>query len=300
MRGAANSGGAENERGFILVVVAWILAALATLASVYALYATYAASAAHIDDDRLRIRAAAISALELTAYKLTSMPDEARPPRGVFGFALEGSRSDVGFMSEGARVDLNAAPRDLLAGLFAMLGANPDQAGAYAERVVAWRKSGIVDGQNPEAEAYKKAGYAYSPRQAPFRGVLELGLVRGIPPDLAARALDYVTIFSGRADIDFRVADAELLRALPSATPDKVKILLDHRGVAPRDAEGILQKLGPTRLYASATANPATRVGVKVRLDNGREARVEAVILVSRDEPSPYRILSWSDDVDSP
>ena len=52
---------AQNQRGFILVAVLWILAALATLASVYAVYVDNAAFATQVDDDRLRIHAALLS-----------------------------------------------------------------------------------------------------------------------------------------------------------------------------------------------------------------------------------------------
>jgi general secretion pathway protein K len=45
----------------------------------------------------------------------------------------------VRFRSEAARVDLNAAPADLLTGLFTAVGVDPMRAESFAERVVGWR-----------------------------------------------------------------------------------------------------------------------------------------------------------------
>jgi hypothetical protein len=37
---------------------------------------------------------------------------------------------------------------------------------------------------------------------------------------------------------------------------------------------------------------------MQIRLDNGRGARAEIVILVLRDQDEPFRILLWRDDSD--
>ena len=55
--------------------------------------------------------------------------------------------------------------------------------------------------------------------------------------------------------------------------------------------------LGPASAGATAKTSAATRVRVAVRLDDGRKARVEVVILVLKGEDRPFRVLSWRDDV---
>jgi hypothetical protein len=40
------------------------------------------------------------------------------------------------------------------------------------------------------------------------------------------------------------------------------------------------------------------RVSIKIQNDNGRPARVEAVILLLDDAAEPYRVLSWHNDYD--
>src|SRR6202043_3081969 len=140
-------------------------------------------------------------ALELAAYRLTAANDDLRPTQGAFAYRTASADVAVEFRSEAARIDLNAAPKELLAGLFAGLGARADAAAYYADRIVGWRQAGEVAGENQEAAAYRTAGLSYGPRQGPFSDVGELWLVLGLPPALVERALPFVTVFSGRPEV---------------------------------------------------------------------------------------------------
>ena len=186
-----------SESGFILVAVLWILAALAALASSYSVYVGNAAFATHVDDDRLRIRNGISTAIELTAYQFLAAPEKAQPAQGAFTVHLARSTIDVAFVSESARVDLNAAPKNMLQGLFTAVGVNPTQAASFADRIIGWRKKADPAGQNREVEAYKQAGLDYPPRQAPFQNVFELRLVLGLPPYIVERILPLVTVYNG-------------------------------------------------------------------------------------------------------
>ncbi|MGH6935608.1 MAG: general secretion pathway protein GspK, partial [Methylocella sp.] len=190
---------APSAGGFIIVAVLWILAALAALASVYAVYVANTAVAARVYDYRVQTEALIAAGLELTAYRLTGFEDASRPTSGAFDFQVGRSHVGVAFRSEGARIDLNLAPKALLAGLCVVLGAKPEDADFYADRIVAWRTKPGPGNQNPEAQAYKSAGLSYGPRQAPFQHAAELRLVRGLPAALVDNALPFVTVFNGRA-----------------------------------------------------------------------------------------------------
>lgn len=288
----------RRDSGFILVVVLWILAALAALASSYLVYVDNAAFATRINDDRLRIRNAISTGIELTAYQLLAVPDEARPPQGAFTIRLAQSTVNVSFLSESARVDLNAAPKALLAGLFTAVGVSSSTAATFADRIVGWRKKADGAGQNTEAGDYKDAGLDYQPRQGPFQNVLELPLVLGIPPYIVERVLPLVTVYSGIGQIDVRVAPPEVLSALPGMTPEQMQRILAQRSQDLGDGQAMLRLLGSAGASANASQNPAARVKVQIRLDNGRIARAEVVILVFRDESEPFRVLSWRDDGD--
>ena len=285
--------------GFILVVVLWILAALAALASIYSVYVANAAFATQVNDDRLRIRNSISTGIELAAYELLAAgPGDARPPRGAFSIRLARSTINVTFVSESARVDLNAAPKALLAGLFVAVGVSASKAATFADRIVGWRTKADDAGQNAEAGDYKQAGYDYAPRQGPFQNVLELPLVLGIPPYIVERVLPLVTVYSGIGQVDIRVALPEVLSALPGITPEQLQKVLERRARNPMDGQALLGLLGSARVWASASPNPAARVQVQVRLDNGRSARAEVLILILQGQDEPFRVLSWRDDSD--
>ncbi len=295
-----NDAGAESERGFILVAVLWILSALAVLSAVYSVYVSNAAVAAHVTDDGVNAEAAVRAGVELAAYELTAAPEDSRPAQGRFSFRLGRSTIKASYIAEGARIDLNAAPKKLLAGLFEGIGAKPEDADTFADRVVGWRKKADGDGQDAEADIYKSQGYSYAPREAPFQNTLELSLVAGIPKHIVERVLPLVTVYSGHAQIDVRVASPEVLAALPGMTPDMLRQVLAQRAQGKPDGASLLKLLGPAGSNASDTPSKATRVLINVRLGNGRDVFAEVVIVTLQDGDEPFRVLSWSDDIDGP
>ncbi len=304
MASAAPKLGRESSGGFILVAVLWILGGLAVLAAIYALYVVNAATSLEVNNDRIQANASVSAALELTAYYLGAVKPQERPTSGTFSFRVGSSNVAVGFLTEAARIDLNSAPPQLLAGLFRALGASSDAAKNYAERVVGWRTSAAsanpdaVQGIDDETTAYRNAGLSYNPRLGPFVHVQELWLVLGLPPALIERARPFVTIFSGMPTVNVMDAAPEVIAALPGMTPELLDAFLKQRHALRQDVNSVFQLLGPARLYATVQASKATRVMVRVDLAKGRRINAEAVILLLEDAPDPYRVLSWTDDFD--
>jgi general secretion pathway protein K len=200
----------------------------------------------------------------------------------------------VNFISETARIDLNAAPKELLSGLFTVLGAQRQNADQYADRIIAWRTP--LDAQNNDGEdaLYRAAGLLYSPPRAPFAHTGELALVVGLPPALVERATSFLTVFSGRPEINIRVAAPEVVAALATIRPDLLNAPLGVGGGAAGQQGQQEQVPGVT-----TDGSDAVRLQVRVTLDSGRQTASEAVILVRGDD-EPYRILSWRDDAESP
>ncbi len=285
--------------GFILIAVLWIIAALATLASIYSIYAVNTAAASHVADDRLQAEASIRAGVELAAFQLLAAPERTRPTHGAFEARVGRTKIAVRYRSERARIDLNAAPKELLAGLFVAVGVGDSDSADYADHIVGWRKKADPNGDNVEASAYKTAGLAYPPRQAPFNDPLELGLVLGLPPQIVARIFSDVTVFNGAAQVDVVNADPEVLAALPSMTPDILQKVLDARAKNPEDGRGLMTLLGPARAGATIEAGKAFRAGILVDLGRGRRIQAEVVFQLDGDE-EPYDILYWRDDFDGP
>jgi general secretion pathway protein K len=289
----------KAERGFIIVAVLWIMLALSTLAAIYATYVVRTAYAVGPSDDRVNAEALFNAALELTAYRLSIGPKEERPPRGRFTFRLGRATVVEEFHSESGRIDINGAQKPLLANLFVMLGAKPEDAGQFADRIIGWRTPAPQNGgPDAEADAYRTAGRNYKPRGAPFQEIGELWLVLGLPPAWVERVMPYVTVYGGGAQVNILDAPPLVLAALGIA-PEQVNGLLAQRDRPGVDVKALLQSLGtPEGSPASVEPSKAMRVSVGIQFDSGVRSTAEIVILLGDDADEPYRILSWRDDFD--
>jgi general secretion pathway protein K len=291
--------GLGSEAGFILIAVLWLLTALATLASIYSAYAINSAVTARIPDDRLVVEAAIRAGVELAAYRELSVSKSSRPTHGAFKTEVGRTKISVHFQSEAARIDLNAAPKELLTGLFVALGVRKSAADGYADRVIGWREKAEANSDHSEAEGYKQAGLAYAPRGAPFDDALELSLVMGLPPAIVERMLSFVTVYSGKAQVDVVEASPEALAALPGVTPEAVADVLQARAGG-SDGKTLIERLGPAGQAVTIEPNDATRVAVLVETSSGRRIQAELVIRLTEDKSSPFDILYWRDDFDGP
>jgi general secretion pathway protein K len=280
--------------GFILIAVLWILGALSVLASIYAVYVINSASAFAVYDDQLKSEALVSAALELTAYRQQTTGAQARPSHGQFEFHLGQARVAVEFQSEAARIDLNKASKQLLAGLFVALGARQDDADFYGDRIVNWRTARSKDNDS-EATAYRMARLDYQPRGNAFPHANELTVVRNLPAPLVQRALPFVTVYSGRPQVNVFEAPPEVIAALPGMTPDLVNTFLAQRAATPENADILLPLLKDARQFATADSGKTFRVSVHTTFDNGHTENAEVVILFFDDGDKPYAVLSWRD-----
>jgi general secretion pathway protein K len=329
------------EAGFVLVAVLWILAALATLASIYSSYTIKTAAASRVADDRVQAEESIRAGIEMAVFHQLELPEKARPARGGFNTRVGRTNLSVRFRSEGAKVDLNGAPAELLAGLFSAVGVDPARADTFAERVIGWRTKAATGGEAgataadsgtdkaaEEDEFYREQHVPYPPRHGPFDNALELSLLPGISLAVVERILPFVTVFSGRPDIDVSTADPTVLSALPEMTPQILGAVLDARVKNPNDANMLMALLGPAKTHATTERSKALRASIAVDFDNGRRVHAEVVFRLKdegladkpppvqapddrspKDEGSmsqhatnvePYDLLYWRDDFDGP
>lgn len=287
-----------SQRGFILVAVLWILLALSTLAAIFSVYLSASAQALSLNNTALETEALVSGGLELTAYQLSLAGDKDRPAHGSFQFRMDDADVSVTFTSEAARIDLNLAPKELLAALFAGLGANKGAANEDADRIIGWRTRATPNSTSDEASLYASAGLNYEPRQSLFTHAGELALVVGLPPALVERALPFVTVFNGSPDVDATIAAPEVIAALQETGQGKPADDSFGQPTAPSN-----DPLAATDNSAAAQKNTPTaksscyRVRATIHFSNGRRTASEVVISLGG-KVEPYHVLSWQDDVE--
>jgi general secretion pathway protein K len=309
------------EAGFVLVAVLWILAALATLASIYSSYTVNTAAASRVVDDRVQAEASIRAGVEMAVFRQLALPEKARPARGGFDMRVGRTGVAVRFRSEAARIDLNAAPAELLTGLFTAVGVDSSRAETFAERVLGWRTNAAAgadanaagaagadakdDKAAKEDKLYSAQHMPYLPRHAPFDNALELSLLPGVSLAVVERVLPFVTVFSGRPEVDVSSADPTVLSALPGMTPQILGAVLNARVNDPGDGRALLALLGPAKPHATADRSKAFRSSIVVEFDNGRRVHAEVVFRLkdqgAKDQDAePYELLYWRDDFDGP
>jgi general secretion pathway protein K len=315
--------------GIILVAVLWILAALAVLATIFSVYLANTAVSLSLNDGDIQTEALVYSALELTAYQVSTANagpeaggppqgapqpgtpqggDRAPPPpaRGDFSFRLGHANVAVTFIPETARIDINAASPQLMASFFInALGVPRQQAEQYVQRLAGWTKAptatqtqAVLPADSNEEALYRAAGRTYGPRGGPFAHVDELSLVVDIPPAIIERAKPFLTVYSGKSEIDVLDAAPEVVAAIPGVTPALLKSLAEARS-AGADPQSITQLLGtlPMQGVVSIAGGDTYRVQVRIRYDNGRQAAAEVVIRTGVTE-KPYGVLWWRDGLE--
>ena len=280
----------RSTRGFIVVAVLWILAALSALVLIYLTYVTNTAVVVAGSADRIKAEALVTAGVELAVYQLTTLKQGLVPTSGTFNARVGAGKINVTFRSEAARVDLNAAPKSLLSGLMIGLGAAPADAATYADRIFAWRSPTEAGDDDPENSFYRTSGAAYLPRHAPFPEPEELWLVRGIPPFLIERMLPFVTVFSNLASVNILDAAPQVVAALPGMTPENLQAVLAQRGDPAFDPQSLVGLAGAG---ATLEGSKAYRITVATEFGGGRHGGAEVVILLLERGDEPYHVLSW-------
>lgn len=302
------------EDGLVLVAVIWLLALLGGVVSAMSIFATNSLSMIAVAGDRPQADAAIEAGLTQAVARLSSTKEPA-PGHGTF--KVGDATVSFSFLAESARIDVNIASAELLAGLFARFGAPSDVATGYAGVIVALRGEPPVakdaDGkahpagydpneETPAAIAALTQAKKPSPGKAdphrPIADTLQLASVSGLPPALMARAAPFLTTYSGVAEIDPRWAAPLIIEALPGMTRERVRTLLDLRDRPNADAASLDDALGPAKALTTTKPVLATRVSVHTVLADGFTAAAEIVIIGYPDDRMPYRVLSWDDEAD--
>jgi general secretion pathway protein K len=114
-----------------------------------------------------------------------------------------------------------------------------------------------------------------------------------LPPDLVERALPFVTVYSGRAQVNAVAAAPGVLAALPEMTPARLQAVLAQRQLPISDGQAVLSLMGSARTHATVEPGWSFRVRIKTNLDNGFQERFETVVLLFEEGRDPLAVLSW-------
>jgi general secretion pathway protein K len=207
-----------KRAGFALLAVIWGLGVIAMLV------------VAFLDAGRLRLQTAVnVAAATQAAYVAESAVNRAilallagrdrRPPTaetiydGAPEFCmLDGAAVALGVADEGGKIDLNAAPPELLLAALRAFGIDERNAQDATRGIIAFRTAPSGDpglfGESPAGDK------PTPPKQGLFETVMELDQASGVDPALFRMLLPFVTIHSKAAGVDARASPPALFAAL--------------------------------------------------------------------------------------
>ena len=264
----------RRQRGFALLIVLWWTALLALLGA--QLMADGRLDLQRVSNLRsaATVEAAAEGALQEALFHVLDGSSQGwGVGDSVHTLAVPGGRAIVEVQNEAGKIGVNAASAKLLASLMVQVGATPAEAAALADAVLDWhtetQRARPLGAKAPE---YRQAGLGYAPPNADFETLDELGLVRGMTPELLARLVPFLSVYQ-RDDPDPALASSEVWRALIEA-----RVLLPNAGAA---------------LDGEAAA--VLRLIVKVELATGTQTVRRTVLRLSADAAKrPFQILDQS------
>ena len=212
--------GPTQDRGFILLVVIWMVAlfALTTTAFVKAVQAHLRATTVQIQSSRAEL--VADSGLALVVLDLI----ESQVPGRQRKFAVKGAlvtctldedRLTIRLQDAAGRLNLNLASDRLLQALFIGLGASRQVAGVYSGAIIDFRAPAAAPLRaSIDKPDYQAAGRRLGPKNAPLDSLEELRQIAGLDGAMIKAMRPHVTIHSGIAGLDPEVTSPALTELL--------------------------------------------------------------------------------------
>ncbi|MCB1832798.1 MAG: general secretion pathway protein GspK [Geminicoccaceae bacterium] len=269
----------DGERGAALVFVLWLITAITVLTASLSTSRNEIVLDTRVELSRLRAGIALDSALEVAVEKLRTNGFE---PVGELKLTFGDVAVDVRVSPESGRIDLNAAPEELIGGLAAASVEDREEAARIADAILDWRdENDLRRAQGAERDQYHRADLGYGPGDGPFRYVDELRLVLGMPAEVAARIAEISGVHGGNAEIGLASIAAPVMRAKDLAL-------------------GLDVPTGPIEEEANETPPFTTdaaglyRVDIEAVVDGGYTRRTRAVVWTSPATPGrDYEILDY-------
>ncbi len=279
-----------RQRGLALVVVLWAAILLALIAGGVARLSRADLNLARNLVEATKAELAADSALWTAVYTIVNGGPSAWPPDGtVYAWRFGEAEVRVRVTDELGRIDINAAPPELLAALFVAAGTEPEEATGLADAVVEFRDQGIEDPDILRTERLPED------QVAAFALTDGLAQVPGMPPELQNRIADAITVYTGQARPRRGVTSPLVL----AATEGSVLAEDEPADEANLPATVETPTLGGSPVVLGEPAEPTRgssrliHIEAEALSDGGSHFSREAVIALERRGVRPYRLRLW-------
>ncbi len=310
MRGIRRDWGFKDRRGIALVIVLWGLVLLAVIAAAFTTETRTEVTLARNLVENAKAKALADAGVHAAMLGLHRREVEKRwrADGTVYSMASGDGEVSIVINDEAGKIDLNAAPDELIQGLLVAVGLEEGEAQALTAAIADFRDADDEThlGGAEDAE-YRAAGLAWGPKNKPFEAVEELHQVLGMTRQVYALASPGLTVHSRSKGVDVTVAPAIVLLALPGVDAEAVEAFTEQRQARtgagePGAGQMAGAELGGARMttlpglgrqYASRSRGRVFTVRAEARVRSGAVFVREAVISMTRNIEKPFNIHAW-------
>jgi len=145
----------------------------------------------------------------------------------------------VRITDESGKVDINVitdANSDILRNLFKNLGIPEDEVNSIVDCILDWKDpDDLLHLNGAEDDYYMSLPNPYKTKNANFDTLEELMMVKGITQEMLygkgeqRGIIDFLTVNSGRSQINLNAAPKEVLMAIPGITPEIADAIINYR-----------------------------------------------------------------------
>lgn len=297
-----------KAHGVALVAVLWTIALLAILAAAFLQTMRTEVRMAHNLLAAAQARLLAEAGITLAVLEL-HRPDPSRRPRtdgSVYHPAIEPAGADgrlrFSVLDEAARIDLNKAPPELLAGLLAALEVEPALRTSLTDSILDWRDADDLRRlRGAENADYLAAGTGHGAKNGPFDAVEELLLLPGMTHELFRRLAPCVTVHSGQRGIDPALAPPPVVRALPGLSAEQAADYLAVRAALRERGQPAVPPDAVDRRYLGAARGLVYTIRSRATGARGGTAVIEATLRLRRGQAAePFATLRWQEIGETP
>ena len=299
-----------KTRGIALVIVLWGLVLLAVIAAAFTTETRTEVTLARNLVENAKAKALAAAGVHAAMLGLHRREVEKRWRADGTVYSMASGEGEVSIVidDEAGKIDLNAAPDELIQGLLVAVGLADGEAQALTAAIADFRDADDEThlGGAEDAE-YRAAGLAWGPKNKPFEAVEELHQVLGMTRQVYALAAPGLTVHSRSKGVDVTVAPAIVLLALPGVDAEAVEAFTEQRQARTGAGEpGAGQRAGAElggarmttlpglgRQYASRSRGRVFTVRAEARVRSGAVFVREAVISMTRNIEKPFNIHAW-------
>lgn len=285
MRRSANF--KECQKGAALVPTILLTGILILLVTSMSVFMTSGATSIAIMKSRLDRDTLIGSALNFGMGRILSTP------RGI---AVEGSdriklrsgEARIEWRAETARLNINYADSEFIASILLTQGMSRDAAKQLATLIAARRALDVTKPIPKDLQILNNRPLG------PYIHLRDLLDVPGMTHEIFTRISPFLTVYGNSTWMDPRIADPDLLRALPDASGPEARDLLSLRGLSDNEAKARISSDAKWRRYLGFDRLNIFRFRIEI-LPVGSNSEIwDIVAMYYPDDERPYRIFSIS------